>query len=148
MNDGATAGAGGAQTRWRRRNLHVTAWLAALLVVSGVLGFVVPERLAPMSGATAYNLFHLAAGLVAGAAALSRRPALAAAFNLGFGLFDLWQVPAGALALFPAGLFALRPADHVVHALVGAPLALLGALGLRAGAGALEAPGLREDAAA
>src|SRR5688572_16754322 len=98
---------------WEERNRRLLTLFAPLLVLAGVLGFVVPERLSLMSGATAYNLFHLAfgaLGLVLVRSASARGPVL---FNLGFGLVDLWQVVAGVTGFFPAELFALRPADHV-----------------------------------
>jgi hypothetical protein len=84
-----------------------------------------------MSNAVPYDLFHIAFGLLGLAVARGRRAGLAAVFNLGFGLIDLWQAVAGVAGLFPAGLFALRPGDHVVHVVLGLALVAVGALGLR-----------------
>jgi len=60
-----------------------------------------------------------------------RRPVPAALFNLGFGLIDLYQVLAGLLGLFPAGLFALKAGDHLVHLVLGVALMACGLAGLR-----------------
>lgn len=116
-------------TSWPTRNLQLLSVFAPLLVLTGALGFVLPPSLSIMSGATPYNVFHLLAAAV-GLAILARRSvALAITFNLVFGGIDLWQALAGIVGLFPARLFALRPADHVVHVVVGLLLAGVGYLG-------------------
>lgn len=116
-------------TSWPTRNLQVLGVFAPLLALTGVLGFVLPPSLSLMSGAAPYNVFHLVAAAV-GLAILARRSvALAITFNLVFGGIDLWQALAGATGLFPARLFALRPADHLVHVVVGLLLAGVGYLG-------------------
>ncbi|RYZ05851.1 MAG: hypothetical protein EOO73_18235 [Myxococcales bacterium] len=116
-------------TTWVTRNASVLLVFAPLLVVTGVLGFTLPPHLSLMSGATPYNVFHLVSG-AAGLVILARRSLSGAvAFNLVFGCIDLWQAVAGVTGLFPARWFALRPADHVVHLLVGVGLVAVGYLG-------------------
>lgn len=116
-------------TSWPTRNLQVLSVFAPLLVLTGILGFVLPPSLSLMSGAAPYNVFHLLAAAV-GLAILARRSVpLAITFNLVFGGIDLWQALAGVAGLFPARLFALRPADHVVHVVVGSILVGVGYLG-------------------
>lgn len=119
--------------RWNRRALSV---FGPVLVLAGVLGFVIPPSLALMSGATPYNVFHIAFGILGTWIACAGRPRPIAVFNLGFGAIDLWQAFAGLTRLPPSALFALRPADHVVHVLFGAALLALGARGLGARASA------------
>ena len=113
---------------WNRRVLCV---FGPVLVLAGMLGFLIPPSLALLSGAVPYNIFHIASGIVGIAIARAGRPRGIAAFNLLFGAFDLWQAVAGATGLFPSSLFALRPADHVVHVFLGGFLVVLGAKGLR-----------------
>lgn len=114
---------------WATRNVQLLTWFAPLLLAAGGLGFVVPARLSLMSGAPAYNVFHLVAGALGLFIAL-RRPAPAAiAFNLTFGAIDLYQALAGLTGLFPARLFALRPADHALHVGFGLLLVGVGYLG-------------------
>lgn len=122
--------------RWLVANRWLLRSLAAALIAGGVAGFLVPAHLSPISSAAPYNLFHLTAGAGALGVAAAGRPGLVASFNLLFGLFDLWQAVAGPAGVFPAQLFALRPADHFVHGAVGTVLVYVGGRG----AAALGAP--------
>ena len=65
--------------------------------------------------------------------ALGRSRGGVIAFNLIFGAIDLYQAVAGLTGWFPAQLFALRPADHVVHVVIGLFLVGLGYLGKKSG---------------
>lgn len=114
---------------WAARNGQVLLVFAPLLVLTGVLGFTLPAHLSLMSGAAPYNVFHLLAGAVGLAILTSRSLTAAIAFNLVFGCIDLWQALAGVSGWFPARWFELRPADHVVHVLVGAALVTVGYFG-------------------
>lgn len=116
---------------WATRNLQVLSVFAPLLILTGLLGFVLPSELSLMSGAAPYNVFHLLAGAVGVTIVVRRSAAGAQSFNLIFGAVDLYQALAGLTGLFPARWFALRPADHAVHVLVGALLVGIGYLGRR-----------------
>jgi hypothetical protein len=116
-------------TSWVTRNLQVLTVFAPLLILTGVLGFVLPAELSLMSGAPAYNVFHLLAGAVGLALVLRRAATAAVTFNLVFGCIDLYQALAGLTGWFPARLFALKPADHAVHVLIGFFLVAVGYLG-------------------
>lgn len=120
-------------TSWATRNVQVLAVFGPLLIVTGVLGFLLPPQLSLMSGAAPYNVFHLVAGAIALLLVLTRRASAIIAFNLVFGCIDLWQAVAGISGLFPAQLFALRPADHVVHVIVGGFLVGVASLAKRSG---------------
>jgi hypothetical protein len=116
-------------TSWVTRNLQVLTVFAPLLILTGVLGFVLPAELSLMSGAPAYNVFHLLAGAAGLALVLRRAGGGAVTFNLVFGCIDLYQALAGLTGWFPARLFALKPADHAVHLLIGCFLVVVGYLG-------------------
>jgi hypothetical protein len=118
---------------WATRNVQLLTVFAPLLLAAGVLGFVVPARLSLMSGAPVYNVFHLLAGSVGLIFVLRRLVPAIIAFNLIFGAIDLWQAIAGLTGLFPAQLFALRPADHVLHVCFGLLLFGVGYLGKKTG---------------
>jgi hypothetical protein len=122
-----------AGTSWATRNVQLLSVFAPVLVLTGLLGFLLPASMSLMSGAAPYNVFHLLAGAVGIALALKRAAAGAIAFNLVFGGIDLYQAVAGLTGLFPAQLFALRPADHVVHVVIGLLLVGAGYLGKKAG---------------
>ena len=116
---------------WATRSQQVLRVFAPVLIVTGVLGFVLPSHLSLMSGAAPYNVFHLLAGAVGVAILLQGSLPAAAAFNFVFGCIDLYQALAGLTGLFPARWFALRPADHVVHLVIGLFLVGVGYLGKR-----------------
>jgi hypothetical protein len=116
-------------TRWNARLLGL---FGPILILTGLGGFLVPPRLAVMSGAAPYDLFHIVCGLVGSALVLAKNARAIATFNLTFGLIDLYQAAAGLLGIFPAGLFHYRPGDHVAHLLFGLLLAVAGWKGLRA----------------
>jgi hypothetical protein len=116
---------------WAARNSQVLRVFAPILIVTGVLGFLLPSHLSLMSGAPPYNVFHLLAGCVGLAIVLQGSLVAASAFNLIFGCIDLYQAVAGLTGLFPASWFALRPADHVVHVAIGLFLVGVGYLGKR-----------------
>jgi hypothetical protein len=115
-------------TRWNARLLGV---FGPILILTGLGGFVIPPRLALMSGAAPYNLFHIAFGVLGTGLVLARRARGVALFNLLFGLGDLYQAAAGLVGFFPAAIFLYRPGDHVAHVVLGLLLAIVGAWGLR-----------------
>jgi len=112
-------------------NYYVLIVFAPILILVGVLGFVLPESASPTSGAPAYNVFHLVSGALGLALALSQRESLIRAFNVGFGLVDLYQAAASFLHLFPEQHFRWTRADDVLHVLVGALLVAVGLYGRR-----------------
>jgi hypothetical protein len=124
---------------WEARNAMVASLLAPLLVLTGALGFALPSRWALLSAAPAYNLFHGVTGMIGIWLVIHAWGRGAVAFNLGFGLVDLYQALAGSVGLFPAALFAHRPLDDVLHVVLGLGLVGLGVLGR--GPGVAAAPG-------
>lgn len=110
-------------------NLKVLRGFSALLVLAGILGFVLPPRLSLMSGAPAYNYFHLAFGLLGAALAWRGGDRAARVFNAGFGLVDLYQIAAHRAQLFPADHFRWTGADDLVHLLFGVALIWVGLSG-------------------
>jgi hypothetical protein len=116
---------------WALWNAWLLGAFGPILIITGVLGFVVPSRLALMSGAPPYNVFHIAFGLLGTALVVAKNATGVAAFNLLFGLGDLYQAAAGVLGVFPAKLFRYKPGDHVVHVVLGLLLAVVGWMGLR-----------------
>lgn len=105
---------------------------APVLVVVGVLGFVLPDSLALTSGAAPYNVFHVVFGLVGLGCLASRRLEAARAFCVGFGLIDLYQAAASLAGWWPKALFLWKPADDVLHVVLGLLLVAVGVLGSRA----------------
>ena len=103
-------------------NVTVARGFSVVLWLVGLLGFVLPDHLALTSGATPYNLFHVAFGVVGFACAFSRSVSAARAFNLGFGVIDLLQALASLLHWWPEAHFRWTPVDDVLHVVVGAAL--------------------------
>ena len=120
-----------AATDWTLWNGRVLAVFGPVLILTGIAGFLIPARFALLSGAPSYNVFHIAFGILATALVLARSATAIAAFNLGFGIGDVYQLVAGLTGWFPARQFRYKPADHVVHAVIGVGLVAVGWLGLR-----------------
>ncbi len=117
---------------WGRVNYRVLIVFAPILILAGVLGFVLPPSASLTSGAPAYNVFHLVSGALGLALALSRKETLIRAFNVGFGLVDLYQAAASFLHLFPEQHFRWTRADDALHIIIGALLVGVGLYGRRA----------------
>jgi len=109
-------------------NYRTLLIFAPLLILTGLLGFVLPAA-GPLSGAPAYNVFHIVSGLIGLLCLVSRRRKPVRSFNIGFGLIDLYQALASFSGWFPAGHFQWKPADDVLHIVIGAALVLIGLLG-------------------
>lgn len=102
---------------------------AGALIVVGILGFVVPADKALTSGAPPYNIFHLCFGVVGGAIALAGNETAIRVFLIGFGAIDLYQFVANRQNWFPKQHFKWRPADDVLHVVVGLALVAIGIFG-------------------
>src|ERR1051326_2862415 len=100
--------------------------LGPLLMLTGIAGFVIPEQYSLMSGAAPYNLFHIIFGAIGLVLAMASNDLMARAFNLGFGLIDLYQALASAIGLAPIQYFHWTYADGVVHVLLGFALVRIG----------------------
>ncbi len=100
---------------------------APVLVLTGVLGFILPAGL--MSNASAYNIFHIIFGIIGLVFVLSNNQNLIRTFNIGFGLIDLYQALASKLDLFPESYFQWKTGDDILHIIIGAALVLIGVVG-------------------
>lgn len=107
-------------------NVRVLRLFAPVLLLVAVLGFVLPPSLALTSGAVPYDVFHLGFGVLGLGLAFTGRLPLARAFNVGFGLIDLYQALASFAGWWPQPLFQWKPADDVLHVLLGAGLVAVG----------------------
>ena len=107
-------------------NYYVLAIFAPVLVLVGVLGFIIPERKSLTSGAPAYNIFHIVFGVIALVLIYMQHEGGIRAFNIGFGLIDLYQAAASFLHIFPEKQFRWKRADDVLHIVIGALLVLIG----------------------
>ena len=103
-------------------NLQVLRVFAPVLIVVGVLGFVLPPSAALTSGAAPYNIFHLVFGVIGLGCVFSGKLDAVRAFNLGFGLIDLYQAVASLTDLWPRSLFLWTRVDDALHVIVGALL--------------------------
>jgi hypothetical protein len=110
------------QRGWPWRNRVALGAMVLLLLAAALLGELGPAGASLTSAATPYNVFHLVAAAVGLAVFSSGSARAAAGFNFGFGLIDLYQAVAGVWGWAPARLFQLRPADHVIHVVLGAAL--------------------------
>ena len=119
--------------RMENRTLNQTTLmiLAPLLLVTGIAGFVVPERYTLMSNAASYNLFHIFFGALGLVLLSAKNDLVASGFNFGFGLIDLYQVLASVVGLSPIEYFHWTYGDDLVHVILGFALVIIGGYGLR-----------------
>ncbi len=110
-------------------NYYVLLIFAPVLILVGVLGFLIPPNKSLTSGAPAYNIFHIVFGMIGAAIVLTAQEPAIRAFNVGFGIIDLYQAVASFLHLPPEKLFRWTRADDLLHVLIGAALVLIGILG-------------------
>lgn len=110
-------------------NYLTLAIFAPILILIGILGFVIPASKSPTSVATAYNVFHIIFGLLGALIALDGHPPAIKAFNIGFGLIDLYQAVASYDGWFPKQFFKWTRVDDWLHIIVGTLLVLIGVLG-------------------
>jgi hypothetical protein len=107
-------------------NFFTLAIFAPLLVLVGILGFIIPPHKSPTSGTAPYNIFHIAFGVIGAFIVLINHPTAIKAFNIGFGLIDLYQAVASYFGLFPARLFKWTRMDDILHIVIGGALVLIG----------------------
>lgn len=107
-------------------NSLTLAIFAPILVLVGILGFVIPANKSLTSGATPYNIFHIVSGVIGVIIILSGYEGAIRAFNIGFGLIDLYQAVASFANLFPKQYFKWTRVDDILHVVVGAILVLIG----------------------
>ncbi|MEO7539971.1 MAG: hypothetical protein ABIV21_08075, partial [Pyrinomonadaceae bacterium] len=100
-------------------NYYLLAVFAPVLLIVGILGFVIPEKKSLTSGAPAYNIFHIVAGLIGLGVLLTQHDFSIRCFNAGFGAIDLYQAAASFLHLFPEKQFKWKRADDVLHIVIG-----------------------------
>src|SRR5262249_50678834 len=107
-------------------NSLILAIFAPILILVGLLGFIIPPHKSLTSGAPPYNIFHIAFGLIGVIIVLTNQSAAVRAFNIGFGLIDLYQALASWLGLFPKRLFKWTRVDDILHVVIGAALVVIG----------------------
>jgi hypothetical protein len=110
-------------------NYYTLLIFAPVLILTGLLGFFLTDGL--MSNAPSYNIFHIIFGLIGLAFVLSGKENLISAFNISFGLLDLYQALASFMNWFPESLFQWKTADDILHIIIGAALVLIGLFGVK-----------------
>ena len=109
-------------------NYYVLIVFAPALITVGVLGFLVPQNKSLTSGAPAYNVFHILFGIAGAVIVYTGHEPCIRAFNIGFGLIDLYQAAASFAHLPPEKHFRWTRVDDVLHIVIGAALVAVGIL--------------------
>ena len=89
-----------------------------------------PAEFSLTSGAPPYNIFHIVFGLLGLLLLWSKRESLISAFNVGFGLIDLYQAWASYADLPPKQYFLWTRVDDILHVVIGLTLFAIGCYGL------------------
>jgi hypothetical protein len=105
-------------------NYYTLLIFAPVLILTGISGFILPETL--LSGAPAYNVFHIIFGIIGLVSVLSKKQSLIRGFNISFGLIDLYQAAASFMDWLPESLFRWKTGDDILHIVIGAALVLIG----------------------
>ena len=108
-------------------NYYTLLIFAPVLILTGLLSFVLPYGL--MCNAATYNIFHIIFGLTGLAFVLGGKENLIRAFNIGFGLIELYQALASFMNWFPENWFQWKTADDVLHIVIGTALIFIGSTG-------------------
>lgn len=85
---------------WALWNGRALAVFGPVLILTGIGGFLIPPRFALTSGAPAYNVFHIVSGAIGTVLALGSDARAMAAFNIVFGVVDIYQLAAGLMGVF------------------------------------------------
>jgi hypothetical protein len=109
-------------------NYWVLLIFAPLLILVGILGFFIPQKKSLTSGAPAYNVFHIVFGLIGILIMVFGGDNAMRTFNFGFGLIDLYQYVASRWRFFPREYFRWKPADDLLHLVIGAILVAVAVL--------------------
>ncbi len=104
----------------------VVGGFSVLLVGVGVLGFLPAGERGSSSNAPAYNVFHLAFGVLGLALAAWGDSTAARVFLVGFGVIDLYQALASRRHWFPEASFRWTPTDDLLHLVIGVLLIVAG----------------------
>ena len=110
-------------------NYYVLLIFAPLLILVGILGFIIPKEKSLTSGAPAYNIFHIAFGLIALALVFLKDDFFIRTFNIVFGLIDLYQAFASFANMLPKSYFRWTRLDDVLHIVIGLILIGVGVFG-------------------
>ena len=111
-------------------NFVTLAIFAPVLILVGIAGFIVPAQQSLTSGATAYNVFHIAFGIFGLVVLRSRNEVAMSAFNALFGLIDIYQAVASYVGLPPKEYFLWTSVDDILHVVIGFALLGIGSYGL------------------
>ena|SRR6185503_14304730 len=111
-------------------NRIVVSVFAPILILTGLVGFLIPAQYNLTSGAAPYNLFHVAFGAIGLFLVSTNKPRGPIFFNIGFGLIDLYQALASVLYAWPKYLFLWTFVDDILHVILGIGLLLIGLYGL------------------
>lgn len=110
-------------------NYKVLLVFAPLLILTGALGFMLSPSTAPTSSEPAYNVFHIAAGIIGLLLIIFRYENPIRLFNVSFGLIDIYQAVASFTHIFPEQLFKWTKVDDVLHLIIGIGLLVVGIYG-------------------
>lgn len=112
-------------------NYIVLLIFAPVLILAGIAGLLIPAGKGLTSGAAAYDIFHIVFGSIGLLLVLIKNEDWIRAFNIGFGLIDLYQAAASFMHLFPESYFRWTNVDDILHIVIGAGLVFIGIYGRR-----------------
>jgi hypothetical protein len=110
-------------------NYIVLLIFAPVLILTGIAGLLLPAGKGVTSSAAAYDIFHIVFGSIGLLLVGIKNEDWIRAFNIGFGLIDLYQAVASYAHLFPERYFRWTGVDDILHIVIGAGLVFVGLYG-------------------
>jgi len=107
-------------------NFLILKFLAPILILIGVLGYIIPNEYNLMSNENFYNLFQINIGLIGMILLFTMNIKLIRGFNIALGAFNIYQVFSSYFGIFPDELFNYTLTDDIVHLDIGIALLFIG----------------------
>ncbi|HEY8402935.1 MAG TPA: hypothetical protein VIK89_16835 [Cytophagaceae bacterium] len=110
------------------KNLNVLALkiLSPILILTGGLGYLIPQELFLKSTTSYYNLFYIDAGLLGMIVLFTMNAKIARFYNIFLGLIFVYQALASHFNLFPETYFQWTLTDDIVNMDIGLILLFIG----------------------
>lgn len=107
-------------------NVLILKIISPILILTGTLGYLIPQELLLKSTTNYYNLFYIDAGLIGMIIVFSVNSTIARIYNILLGLVFIYQAIASYLNIFPESYFQWTITDDIINMDLGLVLLFIG----------------------